>query len=62
VVVLAKGIGVWKFKGNPAPMAMVQVQAVAVQGRTYPSEPPKGKVRRLQGLRCCAVCPRSIRG
>jgi hypothetical protein len=50
VVALARGIGVWKFKGNPAPLAMVQVQAVTLQGRSYPSEPPKGKVRGPQGF------------
>ena len=45
-------IGVWKFKGNPAPLQMVHVTTGDLRLRPYASEPPKGKVQRAGlGLR-----------
>ena len=44
VSVEAVCIGIWKFKGNPAPLQMVHVTCGDLRGRTFAAEPPKGKV------------------
>ena len=44
VSVEAVCIGIWKFKGNPAPLQMVHVTCGNLRGRTFAAEPPKGKV------------------
>jgi hypothetical protein len=44
VAVEAVCIGIWKFKGNPAPLQMVHITAGDLRGRTFAADPPKGKV------------------
>lgn len=48
--VYAYRTGIFKFKGNPEEIEMVYVALAQLSGRSFPSEPPKGKGNRIAAL------------